>query len=119
MLDGVHVYLAHGKGSMSYARSYKMQRRIEQFAPQEKPEVYLLGHYHVTDHLYMYRNVFGLLQGCFQSQTDYLKENGLYPEIGGFIVTIFKGTSGADRPGGFVRMQTEFVPFYVPMEADF
>lgn len=119
MLDGVHVYLAHGEGGVAYARSYKPQKRIEQFAPEQKPEVYLLGHYHVWDHLPMYRNVVSFQLGCFQSQTDYLKAKGLYPEVGGLILTIYKGTEGADRKGGFVRVVDEIVPFYVPRENDF
>lgn len=119
LLDGVHVYMSHGDGGLAYARSYKPQRRIEQFAPEQKPEVYFLGHYHVWDHLPMYRNVVGWQMGCFQSQTDYLKRKGVYPELGGVIVTIYLGTAGADRPNGFVRVIDEVVPFYVPKENDF
>ena len=118
-VDGVHFYLAHGDGGVAYARSYKPQRRIEQFAPEQKPEVLLLGHYHVWDHLPMYRNVVSWQLGCFQSQTDYLKRKGLYPEIGGLILTIYRGTKGADRPGGFVRVVGEVVPFFVPKENDY
>ncbi len=119
MVGGVHVYLAHGDGGVAYARSYKPQRRIEQFAPEQKPEIYLLGHYHVWDHLPMYRNVVSFQLGCFQAQTDYLKRKGVYPEIGGLILTIYRGTKGADRPGGFVRVVDEIVPFYTPRTADF
>lgn len=118
-VDGVHVYVAHGSGGVAYARSYKPQRRIEQFAPEQKPEVYLLGHYHVWDHLPMYRNVVSFQLGCFQSQTEYLKRLGVYPEIGGLILTIYRGTKGADRPNGFVRVVDEVVPLYVPRVNDY
>ncbi|MDP2325817.1 MAG: hypothetical protein Q8N51_17575, partial [Gammaproteobacteria bacterium] len=119
LVDGVDVYLTHGAGGVAYARSYKMQRRIEQFAPEQKPEVYLIGHFHSWAHLPMYRNVDAWTIGCFQSQTDYLKRLGLYPEIGGLIMTIYRGTEGADRPGGFVRVVSEVVPFFLPVEGDY
>jgi predicted phosphodiesterase len=118
-LGGVKVQLTHGTGGGAYARSYKQQKRIEQFAPEQKPEVYLLGHYHSWSHLPMYRNVVGWQMGCFQSQTEFLKRLGLYPELGGLILTIYCGTDGADRPNGFVRVVDEIVPFYVPKENDF
>lgn len=117
-VGGVKVYLTHGAGGVAYARSYKQQRRIEQFAPEQKPEVLLTGHYHSWSHLSMYRNVEAWTIGCFQSQTEYLKRLGLYPEIGGLILTFYKGTKGADRPGGFVRVVSEVVPFYVPVAED-
>jgi predicted phosphodiesterase len=119
MYGGIHIYMGHGDGGSSYARSYKPQRRIEQFAPEEKPEIFLLGHYHVWDHLPMYRNVVSFQLGCFQSQTDYLKRKGLYPELGGLILTVYKGTKAADRAGGFVRVVDEVVPFYKPRERDY
>jgi predicted phosphodiesterase len=116
---GVDIYISHGDGNSSYARSHKQQRRIEQFAPEQKPEVYFLGHYHTWDYLPMYRNVVSWQLGCFQSQTDFLKRKGVYPEIGGLLLTIYKGTKGADRPGGFVRVICEVVPYYVPNSDDF
>jgi predicted phosphodiesterase len=119
LVDGVHVYVSHGSGGNAYARSYKPQKRIEQFAPAEKPEVFLLGHYHSWNHLPMYRNVIGYQMGCLQSQTDYLKRVGLYPEIGGLILTIYRGTKGADRLGGFVRVVDEIIPLYKPKERDY
>jgi len=118
-VGGVDVYLAHGSGGGAYARSYKSQKRTEQFAPEQKPEVFLLGHYHSWNHMPMYRNVVVWMLGCFQSQTDYLKRLGLYPEIGGLILTIHKGTAGADRPGGFARVTSEIVPYYIPKTDDY
>lgn len=117
--EGVRIYLSHGDGGVAYARSYKPQRRIEQFAPERKPDVYLLGHYHVFDHLPMYRNVVSWELGCFQSQTEYLRRKGVYPEVAGLIMTIYKGTEGADRSGGFVRVVNEVVGLYVPRQEDF
>lgn len=126
-VDGLRVQMTHGKGGGAYARSYKMQKHIEQFAPEQKPQLYFLGHYHSWAHLSMYRNVYGWQMGCFQSQTDFLKALGLYPEVGGIIVEVDFDSPGSDKPtsahdegrSGTVAVRHEVIPFYVPRVDDF
>jgi len=107
------IYLHHGTGGVAYARSYKLQKQIEQFAPDMKPFMFFEGHYHVSCHLPMYRNVIAWSVPCFQSQTPYLKAKGLYPEIGGIIMEF---TINNRKP---ILSKFEYVPFYVPVEEDF
>ena len=113
----LRVYLQHGKGGGAYARSYKMQKFIEQMAPEIKPDLYFLGHYHTTCALFEYRNVTAFMMGCFQAQTPHLRQFGLFPEIGGLImeVTINEKT----RKQTLADMKFEWVPFYIPLENDF
>lgn len=116
-LLGLNLYVQHGGGGVSYARSYKLQKMIEQMAPASKPDLYFVGHYHVSAALFQYRNVTAFMIPCFQSQTPHLRRLGLYPEIGGLIVEVTE--NDAFRKKGIAGMKFEWVPFYVPIEKDY
>jgi predicted phosphodiesterase len=45
-LRGAVIHLWHPCGSASYAKSYKLQKKIESYAPGEKPDILLAGHWH-------------------------------------------------------------------------
>jgi DNA repair exonuclease SbcCD nuclease subunit len=106
-------YLHHPRGPIPYARSYRLQKTIEQMAPDQKPRVLLQGHLHISCHLPMYRNVEGFLVPCFQAQTPLLKAMGVYPTIGGLILELVVNESG------LAAVKTEWWPFYVPHEDDY
>jgi len=108
------IYLHHGAGGCAYARSYKIQKLIEQFSPDQKPYMLFVGHYHVSNWLPMYRNVSAWTLPCFQGQTSYLKRRGLYPELGGLIMEFVVGKN--NKP---ILPKFEFVPFYVPKNDDY
>ena len=113
----VKVYLQHGAKGGAYARSYRLQKNIEGFAPEAKPDLYLLGHYHTQDFLPGYRNVFGAMLGCFQSQTPFERRLGLYPEVAGLIIEFT--VNDRFRKSGIVGMRLEWIPFYVPIKKDY
>lgn len=112
VIDGIRFYVHHPSGGPSYARSYRLQRLIEQFSPENKPKVLVVGHFHVTAVLESYRNVYGLLAGCFEAQTPYLTGKGVYPEVGFSVLEVVHDERGA------VRFRKEWVPFYTPLEKD-
>lgn len=112
-VDGIKVALMHGAGGASYARSYKLQKIIEQLAPEQKPHMLFLGHYHIQAHIPAYRNVEGYLIGCFQAQTPFLTRLGLQPTIGGLIVEVITDETGIKS------VKTEWIPFYVQKKNDF
>jgi DNA polymerase II small subunit/DNA polymerase delta subunit B len=116
-IGGITFYLYHGGGGVAYARSYKLQRFIEQLSPQQKPQILAMGHYHCQDFLPMYRNVVAMQLPCFQSQTPYLKQKGLYPEIGGVILEFV--IDETVEPIGLASFTPTFVPYYRPIENDF
>jgi predicted phosphodiesterase len=112
-VDGLDVAIMHGSGGVAYARSYKLQKIIEQMSPEKKPHMLFVGHWHIVNHLPAYRNVEGFSMGAFQAQTPYLVRKGLTPNIGGILVEIRVDDSG------ILSVKTEWVPFYVPKKNDF
>lgn len=111
------VGLHHGEGGVSYARSYKLQKLVEQLAPENKPHAFFLGHYHVAAGLEMYRNVFARMLPCFEAQTPYLVRKGLYPELGFYVVKALMNPT--DRVDGVTNFRADFYPYYVPKEHDY
>jgi len=112
-IDGISIYLHHGTGGNSYARSYKLQKFIEQLAPDQKPNIYLLGHYHTEVVLPGYQNVYGYQLPCFQAQTPYLKGKGVCPIVSAVILEFIPNVRG------LARARFERIPFPVPNEADY
>jgi len=86
---------------------------VEQLAPEVKPHMLFVGHWHVQCHVPAYRNVEAFSMGCFQSQTPFLTRLGLSPNMGGLIVEIRVNETG------LLGITTEWIPFYVPVQNDF
>jgi len=61
----------------------------EQWSEEERARIVLLqwGHVHVKG-LFWYGNMMLLGPGCFEAQTDYEAERGLYPDLGGAVVEV-------------------------------
>lgn len=84
----VVVYVMHPAGGPAYARSYKLQKWIEQVPSHAKPHLVFLGNWHISAIMPSYRNVSGALVPCFQAQTPYERRKGLNPEVGGYVVDV-------------------------------
>jgi predicted phosphodiesterase len=87
-LDTIRIAIMHSDGGISYARSYRVQKIIEQLAPESKPHLMFVGHWHVNAMIPAYRNVEGVSIGAFQSQTPYLVRKGLMPNVSGLVVEV-------------------------------
>jgi len=109
----ISIYLMHGSGGGSYARSYRLQKICEQFTPEQKPHLLFLGHYHTGSYLPAYRNIEAFQVPCFQSQTQYLREKGLNPVIGGIILTIVPDSKGMSH------IIADWKIYYSPLERDY
>lgn len=112
-INGIRFYLHHPSGGVAYARSYRLQKIIEQFSPENKPKVLICGHWHTTCLLEAYRNVYAMALPCFESQTPYLVEKGLYPETGWATLEVTYDDDGA------VDFLKGFKPIYVPLKHDY
>ncbi len=107
------IRLMHPDGGLAYARSYKLQKIVEQMPPDDKPDILLCGHWHVANHLAGYRNVEAFCVPCFQSQTAYLSRKGLAPVIGGILFEADFGESG------LMNLTTKWVLYRTPIVADY
>lgn len=106
VLEGTEKIIAravHPVGGIAYARSYKPQKQLEGilsefleylkfYGVQENvpnttnlPNVFSLGHFHVYNHLYQ-GGVECFSVPCFQAQTPYLRDKGLFPNVGFIII---------------------------------
>lgn len=81
----LRIRLMHPDGGVAYARSYKLQKIVEQMPPDDKPHMLLCGHWHVACHLPGYRNVEAFALPCFEAQTAFIARKGLAPVVGGVL----------------------------------
>lgn len=109
-MGGVSIYLWHPKGGSSYARSYKLQKSIENFEPSQKPHMLFSGHFHIAAHLPAYRNVEGFLTPCFQSQSPFEKTLGLSPVVGALIIDLWTSKDGIEDLGTRWCIQRQPIP---------
>lgn len=106
-IDGVNCYVLHGDAGNPVARTFKMQKIIDNMPPEALPDILALGHFHTVSHLPLYRNVIGIMPASFESQSDYLVRKGLYSEIGGVILNVM--LADIDGVKKIIRHQFEFI----------
>lgn len=114
---GINIALMHGGGGIPYALSYHAQRIIERLAPENKPHILAIGHWHCSFLMPMYRNVVCFLPGCFQAQTPFLRRKGLKPEIGFWTVALTINKFGT-KPN-IASIEPIWHGSYVPMAEDY
>ena len=86
-LNGVSINAHHGWWNMSYAKSYKPQKLIENIDTRDQPDIFASGHWH--DALYMaYRNIHSFLPWAFLKQNLLAKRFNLGNTIWGWIVEV-------------------------------
>lgn len=86
-INGISIRLHHGDGGVGYAASYRLQRNVEAFESGEKPQIYVLGHYHRALAMFI-RNVHSYMPGCWQRPTDFSIRKGLPNQICGYIAHV-------------------------------
>jgi len=97
-LNGMKVKLFHPKGGLSYAKSYKVQKFINNFIEEiedtrESVKLFLTGHLHVSFAM-IYRGIASFLVPCLEGQTWYLHSKGLHPYLGMWITELTIDTNG-------------------------
>lgn len=86
-LNGVDINIHHGWWSMSYAKSYKIQKLLENINPKDQPNVFAAWHWHTA--LYMfYRKIHSFLPWAFLKENLLAKRFNLDNTIGGRIVEV-------------------------------
>lgn len=100
------IRMVHPSGGAPYARSYRCQKLVESFSPDEKPHILLVGHLHFFCHVST-RNVEAFQLPCFQAQTGYMKAKALAPDVGGILFEVTYNELGPlDITSKFVRYST-------------
>lgn len=105
-LGPLTAYLWHPMGGASYARSYKIQKWVEQRPPEHRPDLLFGGHIHILGHVPNYSGVEAFLVGCFQAQTPFINRLALTPNVGGLILEV-----ATNDKGRIHRIRTEWVHF--------
>lgn len=108
VLNGIKIGLHHGAGGASYATSYKLQKYIEKIGGGQKPQIYVLGHYHTTLSMF-YRNIYAFLPGCFQKPNDFSVRLGLPNTVGGWIIEV---EVADDRFHTIVSLKSQYIAYY-------
>lgn len=105
---GLFVEIWHPRDRASaYAKSYRLQKKVEKYAPGTKPDLLLAGHWHQSAYLPL-RGMHAISSGCWQGgQSSFGKSLGGAPDIGSWIIEY------ALTPSGTVRhFRPEWVAYY-------
>jgi predicted phosphodiesterase len=112
-IEDIRIYIMHGRGGNAYARSYKIQKLVENFTPENKPHILLVGHWHTLCILPTYRNVEAFSLGSFQAQTPYLRRLGIWPVVCGLILEITPDDKG------LAKIRAEWPMWHIMRENDY
>ena len=72
----------------------------------------ILGHFHKAEIMPIYRNVYTIQGGCFQSQTPFMATKPTDAHVGGWIIEVVLGK----RENLTMRIKAEWLGFYEPVE---
>lgn len=70
------IHMFHGKGSVSYAKSYKAQKYLDSMSMERRPDILQLGHIHQAFY-YLQDHTHVLQTGCLQDPTPFVRSMGL------------------------------------------
>lgn len=98
--------VVHPGGGSSYATSYALQKLVESYQSEEKPQIIFAGHYHKFDYNYP-REIHTLQTACTCDQSLFLRKNKIAVHVGYSIVTI-----GQEEDGFVSRFGVEWNPYY-------
>jgi len=108
------IYLHHPDGGAAYAKSYKAQKVIENFAPENKPQIYISGHYHSVAGYMKIRNVQWISPGAMQAQTQYLLRKSVEVVLSFVVVELT-----LDKNGSIRTFLPKFHYLYIPKSGDY
>lgn len=85
---GAVIHLWHPGGGMAYAKSWNLQKKIEAYAPGQKPSILLTGHYHQACYMEE-RGIHALLCPTFHGGMSAFGKSlkGSPVAIGGYILS--------------------------------
>jgi len=102
---GKKILVVHPDGGSSYAISYRSQKMAESLDGGKKPAILHIGHYHKSEYLF-YRNIHIIQNGCFESQTPFMRNLSLSAHKGYWIISLEVSKNGIEK------FAPEFFPKY-------
>lgn len=102
LADEIDLELLHPAGSQSYAKSYKLQRLIDNRPVEERPKILAIGHYH-TDFYMDHGGVQAIQVPATKGHGMFEKRLGLSGEMGAWMVEM------TVRDGEIVRFKPELL----------
>ena len=94
---GVKMKLIHPNDGSAYATSYKLQKLIESFKEEDKPQMVFEGHYHKAMQMYS-RGVYGYEAGTLCDQSEFMRLKKLQAHKGAWLIDAYmKKKGGLDR----------------------
>ena len=113
LTDNCIVRMWHPSGGVPYAKSYRLQKAMEQYSHDPRVKLVLAGHLHISLGPVKEGHMYGLQCGCFEGQTNYLRRKGLFPAVGGWIIDM-----SIREDGEISRIRTEWLE-YETIENDY
>ncbi len=99
------IRLFHGSKGSSYAKSYRIQKYVEQIPGDEKPDMLLMGHYHNSFYM-KYADIHCFQVPAIVDQTPFARSLGLNTERGAWIVDF-----ETQKDGSILSMKPELLSF--------
>lgn len=112
-IGNIKIYVVHPDGGNSYAVSYKLQKIIEKFSSENKPNILLCGHFHNPAIIPQYRNIYAIQLPSMQAQTPYMKRKSLASECAVIILEITPDKKG------IANIKCEYIPFFNVIQGDY
>ncbi len=100
----VKMKLIHPNDGSAYATSYKLQKLIESFNEDEKPQLVFEGHYHKALNMYS-RGVHGYEAGTLCDQSEFMRLKKLQAHKGAWLIDVYM----KPRIGGIDRVTSTFL----------
>lgn len=100
------IRVLHPGGGSAYALSYTVQKIVESYTGNEKPDVLLVGHYHKIEYSYV-RGVHCIQTGTTMDQSPFMRKKRLAAHLGGWIIEL-----STDDVGAVTSFKQQAFPFY-------
>lgn len=92
-IDKVKIKMQHPGGGCARSLSYKPQIAIDEMDTNDKPNMFLQGHYHKS-YGCLYRNVHAFLVPSLMDQSGFMKMNNLQSICGAYFMNIYSNGKG-------------------------
>ena len=113
LTDNCTLELNHPLDGASYALSYAIQKMVDSYSGDAKPNILINSHHHKLLYCF-YRNVHCIESGTFEAQTPWMRGKRIAAHVGGLILHI-----NIDKNGTIKSFLPEFITYYNEIKNDY